>query len=341
MTASVATFTVCIPSYNAQATIADTIKSLLRQTFTDWECLVVDDGSTDDTAHIVKTFEDSRIRFVANEKNLGCAGNFQRCRNLSKGTYLYFLAHDDILAATALERCYQAFRMAPDIAVVTRPYYWFRGSDPDRVVRYTKPLDPFEDRIISIEDDESVLRAILENLGQVSGLAFRNEALTAKFGPYVWTTHIQPFLMALQKQRGVFLHDYPVAVRTEFSQARNLSSIYDPSPLWTWVRTMRVVFEGDRWKRHRKIAIDNIALHPEGVVQLRCHSTFRNFLREAWLYLWYRPKNFLSPKYWFFVMGCLVIPPRLLRRTVDKYMGLYTRPETAGLVTINGSKTFS
>jgi hypothetical protein len=225
--------------------------------------------------------------------------------------------------------------------LVVRPFYWFRGSDPDRVVRYTRPPDPFRDRIITIDDDDSTLRTLFESLGQVSSLAFRNDMLTAKFSPHVWTTHIRAFLMTLKEHPAVFLHDYPVAVRTESSQARNISSIYEPSPLWTWVTMMRDVFQGERWSRQRKLGIDNIASHPEGLVQVRCHSTFRNFLREAWFYLWYRPKNAAWPKYWFFALGCLVMPRRLLRKTADKYMQLYTRPGAATFATINGSRTCS
>lgn len=336
-----ATFTVCIPSYNAERIIGETIQSLLRQTFQDWDCIVVDDASTDRTADVVRGFSDPRIRFIPNDQNLGCAGNFQRCRDLATGKYIYFLANDDILAPTALERCYDAFQLAEDVAVVTRPYYWFRGSDHDVAIRYTKPLDPTKDRVITIDDDNDDLRALFETLGQVSALAYRNDALETPFSPHVWTTHIQAFLGTLKQHRGVFLHDYPVAIRTESSQARNISSIYDPSPLWTWVTMMRTVFAGPRWTRQRKLGIDNIGRHPEGLVQLRCHSTFRNFLRESWLYLLYRPRNAWLPAYWIFFLGCLVTPRKLLRKMVDRYIGIYTRSDRAGIVTISRSKTAS
>jgi glycosyltransferase involved in cell wall biosynthesis len=337
----VPTFTVCIPSYNAEKVIGDTIRSLLRQSFRDWECLVVDDASTDGTASAVAQFTDERIRFVSNDRNLGCAGNFQRCRDLAKGTYIYFLANDDVLAPNALERAYTALQSAPDVATLIRPYYWFRGEDPDQVARYTKTIDTTQDRIISIDDDDAVLRCVFDNLGQVSGLVFRNDALSAEFSPHVWTTHIQPFLMTLKEHRSVFVHDYPIAVRIDSSQSRNISSIYDPSPLWTWAHMMKLVFPGNRWRRQRRLGIDNIAGRPEGLVQVRCHSTFKNFLREAFLYVWYRPKNLFSLKYWFFALGCLVMRRRALRWTVDRYMYLYTRPETAGIMTVNDSKTFS
>jgi glycosyltransferase involved in cell wall biosynthesis len=326
-----ATFTVCIPSYNAAGVIADTIESLLRQTFADWECLVVDDASSDSTATVVARFTDPRVRFISNAQNLGCAGNFQRCRELARGTFVYFLANDDVLSPVALERTHSAFQMAPDIAVVTRPYYWFEGGNVDSVIRFTSPLDTQSDRIISIRDDARTLRAVLDSLGQVSALAYRNEALKDPFSPHVWTTHIQPFLATLKTHRGVFLHDYPVAVRLEHSQARTLSSIYKPSPLWTWIQMMRTVFPGENWKRQRKIGIDNISRHVEGVVQVRCHSTFGAFLYEAVSYLRYRPLNSLSLLYWAYAVGCMATPPALLRKFVDRYRLSAARTNPPGI----------
>lgn len=333
------TFTVCIPSYNAERVIGATIESLLRQSFTDWECLVVDDASTDSTEAIVARYDDPRIRFIKNDENLGCAGNFQRCRELAKGTYLYFLANDDVLSPLALERTFDAFQSAPDIAVVARPYYWFENNDPQVPIRYTVPLDKTRDRIISAGDGAATLRALFDVLGQVSGLAFRNDALTEPFNPHVWTTHIQPFLATLKTHRGVFMHDYLLAVRLEHSQARTLPKIYDPSPLWCWVDMMQKVFPGKEWSRQRKTGIDNIASHVEGLVQLRCHSTMRCFLREAWLYAWYRPLNAISLRYWFFAVGCLALPPRTLRSLVDRYMISVSGARTTELSPINSANT--
>ena len=338
MARAMATFSVCIPSYNAETVIGATIDSLIRQTFTDWECVVVDDGSTDRTESVVRAFDDPRIRFFKNETNLGYPGNLQRCRDLAKGTFVYFLANDDILSPHALQRTYEAFQIAPDIAVITRPYYWFQNNDPAVAIRYTTPLDPQEDRIITADDDDKTLRAIFEVMGQVTALAFRNEMFTEPINPHVWPAHIQPFLEILKTRRGVFMHDYLIAVRLEHSQARTVPKIYDPSPLWTWVNMMQSVFDGARWSRQRKTGIDNIARHVEGLVQLRKYSTLKCFVREAWFYLKYRPLNALSPRYWFFAVGCLATPPGLLRKLVDRLMPMVTKAQAANIQTIGATK---
>ncbi|HLI97522.1 MAG TPA: glycosyltransferase family 2 protein [Candidatus Baltobacteraceae bacterium] len=333
-----ATFSVCIPSYNAASVIGATLESLVRQTFTDWECVVVDDGSTDGTEDAVRRIADPRIRFFKNERNLGYPGNLQRCRDLAQGTYIYFLANDDILSPLALQRTYEAFQLAPDIAVVTRPYYWFENDDPETAIRYTVPLDTKQDRIISAHDDDQTLRAIFDVMGQVTALAYRTEWFTVPVNPHVWPAHIEPFFAMLKAHRGVFMHDYLVAVRLEHSQARTVPKIYDPSPLWTWVNMLNSVFPGQEWKRQRSVGIDNIARHVEGLVQLRKYSTIGCFLREAWLYLKYRPLNGLSLRYWFFALGCLFTPPAVLRRLVDLLMPRVTKASAAEIQTIGTTK---
>jgi glycosyltransferase involved in cell wall biosynthesis len=86
---------VIIPCYNAQQFIADTIHSVLNQTYTNFELIIIDDGSSDNSALIIKTFSDERIRYfliqnhgVAHARNLGIS--------MAKGKYISFLDADDL-----------------------------------------------------------------------------------------------------------------------------------------------------------------------------------------------------------------------------------------------------
>ncbi len=95
---------VCIPTYNGAATIAQTIESVLNQTFPNYELVVVDDGSTDDTAEIVAGMRDRRVSYFRNATNLGPQGNWNRCLELARCPYVKLLPHDDLLAPTCLTR---------------------------------------------------------------------------------------------------------------------------------------------------------------------------------------------------------------------------------------------
>lgn len=94
---------VCIPTYRGAATIAPAIESVLNQTVGDFELIVIDDGSPDDTQAIVQSFSDSRITYLRNTENLGPQGNWNRCLEVARGSHFKLLPHDDLLHPRCLE----------------------------------------------------------------------------------------------------------------------------------------------------------------------------------------------------------------------------------------------
>ena len=95
---------IVMPSYNTEAYISDSINSILAQTHTDWELIIVDDCSTDHTEEIVAGFCDPRIRFIKNETNSGAAISRNRALREAKGKWVAFLDSDDIWLPEKLER---------------------------------------------------------------------------------------------------------------------------------------------------------------------------------------------------------------------------------------------
>lgn len=93
---------ICIPTYRAAQFLPATIRSVLEQSYSNFELLIVDDASPDDTASTVAAFDDPRIRFVANASNLGPEGNWNRCLELSRGQYYLLLPQDDLIERDAL-----------------------------------------------------------------------------------------------------------------------------------------------------------------------------------------------------------------------------------------------
>jgi hypothetical protein len=130
---------ICIPTYNGAHYLGEAIESALAQTTSDWELLIVDDGSTDDTLELVDRFAESdrRIRAVRNERNVGLAGNWNRCLELARGDWVKFLFQDDLLEPSCLEEllkraesdhslfvaCYRDFLFDPDTDDQLREYY--------------------------------------------------------------------------------------------------------------------------------------------------------------------------------------------------------------------------
>lgn len=93
---------ICIPTYAGAKFIGQTIQSVLNQSHQSFEIIVVDDCSPDQTAAVINGFDDQRIRYYKNAKNLGPEGNWNRCLDLVNGRYYKLLPHDDILMPDCL-----------------------------------------------------------------------------------------------------------------------------------------------------------------------------------------------------------------------------------------------
>jgi len=92
------------PSYNHQNFIGKYIKSILSQTYTNFELIIVDDFSNDKTLNIVKKFSDSRIKIIKHEFNMGPSLSFNDGINAAQGEYIAFIATDDETLPTYLEK---------------------------------------------------------------------------------------------------------------------------------------------------------------------------------------------------------------------------------------------
>jgi glycosyltransferase involved in cell wall biosynthesis len=94
---------VVMPVYNGEKYLEEAINSVLNQTFTDYELLIIDDGSTDSSLKIIHSIKDSRIRLIKNEKNQGVAYTRNVGLNEAKGEYLAWMDCDDLIEPNRLE----------------------------------------------------------------------------------------------------------------------------------------------------------------------------------------------------------------------------------------------
>ena len=105
---------VLILLYNSQAFIKETVYSVLSQTFRDFELLMMDDGSTDSTAEIVKSIQDERIRYELCPHDF--VGTFNRGLSVARGRYVALIDHDDLMAPERLQLQYDYLESHPDVA---------------------------------------------------------------------------------------------------------------------------------------------------------------------------------------------------------------------------------
>ncbi len=108
---------ICIPAYNAEKYIHKCISKVLKQTYDNFEIVVVDDASTDRTAEIIHQFSDKRINYFRNEKNLGWRGNVKKCYQLALGDFVTILPIDDFLQEKFIETAINIFNKYNNIGI--------------------------------------------------------------------------------------------------------------------------------------------------------------------------------------------------------------------------------
>jgi glycosyltransferase involved in cell wall biosynthesis len=108
-----------MPVRNGQRFIHKAIDSLLSQTVGDFELIICDNASSDATEAICRDYaaRDKRVRYFRNDRNLGPAGNHNRCFALSRGTYYRWHAHDDMCLPTYLEKCIEVLDSDPSVVI--------------------------------------------------------------------------------------------------------------------------------------------------------------------------------------------------------------------------------
>jgi glycosyltransferase involved in cell wall biosynthesis len=119
--------TVLMPVYNGEKYIHEAVESVLSQTFSDYEFLIIDDGSSDSGMDIVRTYKDERIRILSNEGNIGIEESLNRGIREARGKYIARMDADDISLPRRFERQVTLMEDREDVAVCGT-YFEYFGS---------------------------------------------------------------------------------------------------------------------------------------------------------------------------------------------------------------------
>lgn len=174
---------VCIPAYNFAEYLPQAVESVLRQAFTDFELLIIDDCSTDGTAAVAGQFaeRDRRIRLIVNPKNLGLVGNWNSCLSQARGEFIKYVFADDFLTSPeALGKLLAAFESGRSIALAgsSRNFVDARGALMQNVC-------PFRDDAI-IPGTEAITRCLAAQknlIGEPTAVMFRKKLAARGFNP--------------------------------------------------------------------------------------------------------------------------------------------------------------
>lgn len=131
--------------YNCAGTLPDAIDSILRQTVTDWELILCDDGSADDTLSVAKRFAQAhpdRIVLLQNPQNMGLNATLNRCLSVARGTYIARMDGDDVCAPERFAEELAVLESEPDIAIVSTDMHFFDESGIWGMVQYPEYPQP-------------------------------------------------------------------------------------------------------------------------------------------------------------------------------------------------------
>lgn len=150
-----------MPAFNSADFIGAAIESLVEQSFEDWELIVVNDGSTDNTLNLLKEFadRDSRIRWLTQE-NRGPSAASNKGYSMARGRYVKFFDSDDILGQGLLHAQYESIR-GSDSIVVNGPWRRFRQTPQDMAVapsQVWKDMAPLDWLLTACEDAEPMMQ---------------------------------------------------------------------------------------------------------------------------------------------------------------------------------------
>lgn len=205
---------ICVPTYNGAAFISETLESALNQTYQNFEIVITDDSSSDNTVEICKAFakKDSRIKVFENEQNLGLVGNW--CESIDKASskWVKFLFQDDLLVSNCIEEMISAaLEHQVDFVVCNRLYIFEEGFDPKIKEQYENGLPKTElifenSRIYQPKETAKAISPYIFNncMGEPPTFLFNKEKYTRKDFPDNYFQLID-YIFILNK---ILVHDF-------------------------------------------------------------------------------------------------------------------------------------
>lgn len=225
---------VCIPTYNYADYLPFAIESVLNQSFTDFELIILDDCSKDNTAEVVERYlSDRRLIFETNERNLGLAGNWNRCLSKARGEYIKFIHADDLLASPdCLAKMVSVLECDRSVSLVSSA-----RNIIDSKSRLVHVLSEFGRGSFTAEGHKIIFYCLLRPtnfIGEPSAVMFRRADARRGFSPrYAHALDMEFWFHLLEKGNFAFIDETLTSVRVHPRQktrdsVTNLIHLSDP-----------------------------------------------------------------------------------------------------------------
>lgn len=177
---------VCVPVYNGGSFIRNTLEMILEQDYDDYEIVVSDNRSEDNTIEEIEKVKSNRIRFLQNEKNIGMVGNWNTLIHQAKGEYIIIVCADDVIYPGALRSKAEILDKYPNVSIVTSASYVIDKNGKKLFCRRLFKKDMY------LNSAEIINKFFVERnlFGEPSNNMFRKDALikAGDFDTSLWYT---------------------------------------------------------------------------------------------------------------------------------------------------------
>ena len=158
---------VLIPTYNRAWLLKQSLESVLAQTWSDFEVVISDNASTDDTERLVKSYKDERIVYWRNQENIGWQRNMWQVLSLAKGDLMGFLPDDDLMMPENLASKVAVFTQYPNVGLVHSKYHVI--DENGKIIRPDTNWKHGPDRTVdAVEPGANVLKALLVGFNTIN-----------------------------------------------------------------------------------------------------------------------------------------------------------------------------
>jgi glycosyltransferase involved in cell wall biosynthesis len=219
---------ICLPIYNGSQFIASAIESVLAQSHQNWELLVADDRSSDQSADIAQSFadRDSRIKFWKNERNHGLFANYNECIKQATGDYIKPFAQDDLLKPTCLEKLVLELGNHPKVLLATCARAVVNEAGEETGV------ERFFDQTLTLTGEAVIaqyMRTFVYKVGTPSQVMFHRRSIGKAFDPTFYLSgDIEYFFRIIENGDYLFLNEVLIAFRRH-SQSATVTMLKDMS----------------------------------------------------------------------------------------------------------------
>ena len=171
---------ICVPTYNRADILPYAVNSVLNQTFTDFELLICDDASPDNTAEIVAQWDDPRIRYIRHPQNIKRSRNMRSGYEAAKGEYFVKFDDDDALTPTFLEKTVLVLEANSKVDFVCTDHWIINAKDHrDEEATAANSAKWGKDRIAEGVVDDLLVETFVHQSLQVGSSLFRKSSLEA------------------------------------------------------------------------------------------------------------------------------------------------------------------